>query len=66
MCPCLNLNKWVNPWLKAILMPDLHNRYNSLKLYHFSQTKGNDKTYVSGHESKQLLLKFTQFENKFL
>ena len=47
-------------------MPDLHNRYNSLKLYHFSQTKGNDKTYVSGHESKQLLLKFTQFENKFL
>jgi hypothetical protein len=47
-------------------MPDLYDRYNSLQSFHFPQTKGTDKNYIIGHESKQLLLKFTRLKNKSL
>jgi hypothetical protein len=47
-------------------MPDPHDRYNSLQLLHYPQTKGTNKNYIIGHESKQLLLKSPPFENKFL
>jgi hypothetical protein len=47
-------------------MPEPHDRYNSLQLLHYPQTKGTNKNYIISHEFKQLLLKFTRFESNSL